>query len=177
MASNRGVVYLGPGKVEVQSIDFPGASAPEAVFQEGAFHGQQSRRRLSGSRQGGSAVHRLSQDAGAQRQGHRSRCHPQDRRHQHLRLGPAHGARPHDRAGRSRAGTRDHGRGDREGIGRRDGRHRRPRHRARSTWRAGGAARAASSRPASASTSTRHAPGARTDTWTWAAGSVVRPTT
>ncbi|MEJ7606330.1 MAG: alcohol dehydrogenase catalytic domain-containing protein [Bryobacteraceae bacterium] len=23
MASNRGVVYLGPGKVEVQSIDFP----------------------------------------------------------------------------------------------------------------------------------------------------------
>ncbi len=23
MANNRGVVYLGPGKVEVQSIDFP----------------------------------------------------------------------------------------------------------------------------------------------------------
>ena len=23
MASNHGVVYLGPGKVEVQSIDFP----------------------------------------------------------------------------------------------------------------------------------------------------------
>ena len=104
-------------------------SSRTAVFQEGAFHGQQSRRCLFGSRQSGSAVHRLSQDAGAQRQGHRSRCHPQDRRHQHLRLGPAHGARPHDRAGRSRAGTRDHRRGDREGVGRRDGRHRRPRHR------------------------------------------------
>jgi glutathione-independent formaldehyde dehydrogenase len=23
MASNRGVVYMGPGKVEVQSIDYP----------------------------------------------------------------------------------------------------------------------------------------------------------
>jgi len=28
MASNRGVVYLGPGKVEVQSIDFPKMQAP-----------------------------------------------------------------------------------------------------------------------------------------------------
>lgn len=28
MASNRGVVYLGPGKVEVQSIDFPTMQAP-----------------------------------------------------------------------------------------------------------------------------------------------------
>jgi glutathione-independent formaldehyde dehydrogenase len=28
MASNRGVVYLGPGKVEVQSIDFPTMKAP-----------------------------------------------------------------------------------------------------------------------------------------------------
>ena len=29
MASNRGVVYLGPGKVEVQSIDFPKMPAPD----------------------------------------------------------------------------------------------------------------------------------------------------
>ena len=29
MASNRGVVYLGPGKVEVQSIDFPKMRAPD----------------------------------------------------------------------------------------------------------------------------------------------------
>ena len=29
MASNRGVVYLGPGKVEVQSIDFPKMQAPD----------------------------------------------------------------------------------------------------------------------------------------------------
>ena len=28
MATNRGVVYLGPGKVEVQSIDFPKMQAP-----------------------------------------------------------------------------------------------------------------------------------------------------
>jgi hypothetical protein len=28
MASNRGVVYLGPGKVEVQSIDDPRMQAP-----------------------------------------------------------------------------------------------------------------------------------------------------
>jgi hypothetical protein len=28
MASNRGVVYQGPGKVEVQSIDFPKMRAP-----------------------------------------------------------------------------------------------------------------------------------------------------
>lgn len=37
MADNRGVVYLGPGKVEVQSIDFPelktprGAKSPTAL--------------------------------------------------------------------------------------------------------------------------------------------------
>ncbi len=29
MATNRGVVYLGPGKVEVQSIDFPAMRAPD----------------------------------------------------------------------------------------------------------------------------------------------------
>src|SRR3982751_5669346 len=29
MASNRGVVYLGPGKVEVQSIDFPQMKSPQ----------------------------------------------------------------------------------------------------------------------------------------------------
>ena len=29
MPSNRGVVYLGPGKVEVQDIDFPGFRSPE----------------------------------------------------------------------------------------------------------------------------------------------------
>lgn len=31
MASNRGVVYLGPGKVEVQSIDFPKMQAPNGA--------------------------------------------------------------------------------------------------------------------------------------------------
>ena len=29
MSSNRGVVYLGPGKVEVQSIDYPKMQNPE----------------------------------------------------------------------------------------------------------------------------------------------------
>src|SRR5690606_11573248 len=29
MASNRGVVYLGPGKVEIQSIDYPRMRAPD----------------------------------------------------------------------------------------------------------------------------------------------------
>ena len=29
MASNRGVVYLGPGKVEVQSIDYPKLENPK----------------------------------------------------------------------------------------------------------------------------------------------------
>ena len=29
MANNRGVVYLGPGKVEVQSIDFPKLQNPK----------------------------------------------------------------------------------------------------------------------------------------------------
>jgi hypothetical protein len=31
MASNRGVVYLGPGKVEVQSIDFPKMRATAGI--------------------------------------------------------------------------------------------------------------------------------------------------
>jgi len=31
MATNRGVVYMGPGKVEVQSIDYPKMQTPEAV--------------------------------------------------------------------------------------------------------------------------------------------------
>ena len=29
MASNHGVVYLGPGKVEVQSIDYPELKTPQ----------------------------------------------------------------------------------------------------------------------------------------------------
>ncbi len=29
MATNRGVVYMGPGKVEVQSIDFPKMQNPK----------------------------------------------------------------------------------------------------------------------------------------------------
>ena len=36
MASNRGVVYLGPGKVEVQSIDYPRMQAPDG---RGIDHG------------------------------------------------------------------------------------------------------------------------------------------
>ena len=34
MASNRGVVYLGPGKVEVRSIDFPKLVDPQRAWRD-----------------------------------------------------------------------------------------------------------------------------------------------
>src|SRR5436305_1888447 len=37
MASNRGVVYLGPGKVEVQSIDFPVLALGQRKSNHGAI--------------------------------------------------------------------------------------------------------------------------------------------
>ena len=32
MASNRGVAYMGPGKVEVQSIDYPELKTPDGTI-------------------------------------------------------------------------------------------------------------------------------------------------
>ena len=88
---NRGVVYEGPGKVEVKDIDLPELRA-----------------------QGGSR-----RSAGERRARVPSRRHPADRLDEHLRLGPAHGPRTHHRAARSDPRARDHRRGDREGSRRR----------------------------------------------------------
>ena len=71
MADNRGVAYIGPGKVEVQDIDFP-----ELELKDGPGVHPDERR---------------AQDP--------ARGDPEDRLDQHLRLRPAHGPRPHDRAG------------------------------------------------------------------------------
>jgi threonine dehydrogenase-like Zn-dependent dehydrogenase len=37
MASNRGVIYLGPGKVEVQTIDFPKLSLGDRKCEHGVI--------------------------------------------------------------------------------------------------------------------------------------------
>ena len=63
MSSNRGVVYLGQGKVEVQSIDYPKMVDPR------------------GRQIGHGVILKVVT-------------------HQYLRVGPAYGARPHDRRGR-----------------------------------------------------------------------------
>ncbi len=97
MADNRVVVYKGPGEVAVEDIEYPKLEVPDEVAER------------DGDDQGSPA-----------------RRHPQDRRHQHLRLGPAHGARTDDGPRRADSGARDHGR-DR-GEGQRRPVHRRGRH-------------------------------------------------
>ena len=82
-ASNRGVAYIKPGEVEVQSIDFPKLVNP--------WNGKKCQ----------------------------ARRHPQDRLHQHLRLRPAHGPRPHHRPAGPDPRPRDHRRSHRSRLGRR----------------------------------------------------------
>ena len=67
MASNRGVAYVKPGEVEIQSIDYPKLELGQPQV--------------------------------------RSRSHPEDRFHQHLRQRPAHGSRTDHRSGRNHLGT------------------------------------------------------------------------
>ena len=78
----------------------------------GGDHERQSRRRVSRQGPRRSSGYSRSQDGGAGRPGHHARRHPQGRVDQHLRLGPAHGARPYHGARRPRARARDHRRGD-----------------------------------------------------------------
>ena len=73
MADNRGVAYMGPGKVEVQYIDFPAFELKDGPGVNPANVGRKVPH-------GGD---------------------PQDRLDQHLRLRPAHGPRPHHRARRA----------------------------------------------------------------------------
>ena len=86
MADNRGVAYIGPGKVEVQDIDYPKLEL-------------QGRARA------------CIPTTSAARLPHGVIL--QDRLDQHLRLRPAHGPRPHDRARGADPRPRDHRRGDR----------------------------------------------------------------
>ena len=106
-----------------------------------------------------------------------ARRDPPHRQHQHLRLRPAHGARPHHGAGGARARSRDHRRGHRGRARTSSSSRSATSSRCRSTSRAGAAATARRARPASASTSTPTGPAARTATSTWAAGSAARPST
>ena len=102
MPGNKGVVYEGPGKVEVT-------------------HHRLSRIRAQG-RAGGQPRQRGPQGP--------ARRDPQGRRDQHLRQRPAHGPRPHHRAPRARPRPRDHRRGRRDRPGRGVHQGRRPRLRA-----------------------------------------------
>ena len=72
MADNRGVAYIEPGKVEVQNIDFP-----ELELKDGPG--------VHPDNVGRKTPHGVD---------------PADRLDEHLRLGPAHGPRAHDRTGR-----------------------------------------------------------------------------
>ncbi len=69
MAGNRAVAYMEPGRVEVQTIDYPKLELQDRPGVNPANIGPQVR----------------------------ARGHPQDRRDQHLRERPAHGPRPHHR--------------------------------------------------------------------------------
>ena len=89
MADNRGVAYMGTGKVEVQDIAVPRVRAP------GRAWGQPRQRRAQAA----------------------PRSDPQGRLDEHLRLRPAHGPRAHDRARGPDPGARDHRRGDRRRPG------------------------------------------------------------
>ena len=73
MAENRAVAYKAPGRRRGHRHRLPDVRA------EGRTGGEPGQRRTEGA----------------------ARRDPQDRRHQHLRLRPAHGARPHHRAGRT----------------------------------------------------------------------------
>ena len=66
----KAVAYIEPMKVEVQDIEYPGLELKDGPGVNPANVGRQVPARRD----------------------------PQDRLHQHLRLRPAHGARPHDRA-------------------------------------------------------------------------------
>ena len=73
MAGNKAVAYMGAGKVEVQTIDYP-----ELELQDGpGVHPANVGRKCAARRD------------------------PEGRLDQHLRLRPAHGPRPHDRARRA----------------------------------------------------------------------------
>ena len=122
MAGNKAVAYKGPGKVEVIDIDYPTFELKDGPGVNPANVGRKVPPRRD----------------------------PQDRRHQHLRLRPAHGPRPHHRAGRPGARPRDHRRGGRGRPGRRVHQGRRHRARCRSTSPAAAAATARRARPASA---------------------------
>ena len=91
MADNSGVAYMGTGKVEVQDIDFPTFELQDGPGVNPANVGRPAA----------------------------ARGDPQDRLDQHLRLRPAHGPRPHDRARGPDPRPRDHRRGDRGRPGRR----------------------------------------------------------
>ena len=91
MADNRGVAYMGAGKVEVQDIDFPGFELKDGPGRPPRQRGPQAA----------------------------PRGDPEDRLDEHLRLRPAHGPRPHDRARGPDPRPRDHRRGDRDRTGRR----------------------------------------------------------
>ncbi len=89
---------------------------------------QQSRSRVSGPGPGRGAEDRLSADGRSERSQDRPWRDPEGGQHEHLRLRPAHGARPDHGAGRSGARPRDHRRGDRAGQRRGDAQDRRHRH-------------------------------------------------
>ena len=80
MADNRGVAYMGPRHVEVRNIDYPTFELQDGPGVNPANVGPQA------SPRGDSKV----------------------RGHEHLRLGPAHGARAHDRPGGADPWPRDH---------------------------------------------------------------------
>ena len=72
MAGNKAVAYMGPGKVEVRTIDYPTFELKDGPGVNPANVGRKTPHGVD----------------------------PEDRRHQHLRQRPAHGARPHHRARR-----------------------------------------------------------------------------
>ena len=91
MADNRGVAYMGTGKVEVQDIDFPSFELQDGPGVNPANVG----RKLAPCGD------------------------PQMRLHEHLWLRPAHGQGAHDGARGPDPRPRDHRRGDRDRPGRR----------------------------------------------------------
>ena len=116
MADNRGVAYIGPGKVEVQNIDYPELRA----------------------------AGRPGRESGQRRPRAAARGDPEDRLDEHLRLRPAHGPGPHDGARGADPRPRDHRRGDRDRARASSSSRRATSARCRSTSRAGAAATARS---------------------------------
>ena len=86
MAENRGVAYMGSGKVEVQDIDFPSFEFKDGPGVNPANVGRKAA----------------------------ARGDPEVRGDEHLRSRSAHGPWPHDRAGGPDPRARDHRRGDRD---------------------------------------------------------------